>query len=345
MKRKFIFCIFLILLIFFMVSPVHADWILAETEGRWDIANRTEWKSNWDDDSCFMEWHLTVQNFTAWLIKIDSEIYQDWWLVDTWHHIGLVIEKNGKWYGVSVTNYQHRGIPFLGIPILCFSGCTINYILGGDDWEFGASTSLCVDLNVRIFRNTNNELQIQVEGFNGQDIVIAWEIKQWVSPDFWTGEMKLIMAMSEETSSLFWKNGQVYGKILEEQIITNMGGSDWTLRSETDWWKKVISSVWQWLTSATEPFRPVAQFLGQLWNFISYAGQFLGSMFVQVSAFIPIILTLFGFWIVFFVLSCIASFDFYPLMDFFVNVYQFFANLISMLANVIQTIYEHIKFW
>ncbi|MEM5854281.1 MAG: hypothetical protein QW228_07995, partial [Candidatus Aenigmatarchaeota archaeon] len=110
MKNKTVFALFFIFLIFFMSCPlVHADWTLVEEEGRWDIKTRGEWKSNWDDDWCFMEWHLTVQNFSAWIITIDSEIYQDWWLVDTWHDIGIVIEKNGQWYGVSLINYQHKG--------------------------------------------------------------------------------------------------------------------------------------------------------------------------------------------------------------------------------------------
>jgi len=324
---------------------VRADWTLVEEEGRWDIKTRQEWRSNWDDDWCFMEWHLTVQNFSAWIITIDSEINQDWWLVDTWHHIGIVIEKNGKWYGVSLTNYQHKGISFMGIPVLAFSGCTVKYILGDDDWKFGTSTSLCVDCRVRIFRNTQDELQIQVEGFSGNDTVLAWETKRYVSPSFWTGNVTLIMAMAEETTSLFLQNGQVYGKILNEQIITSMGGMEWQLGDETDWLKKVAMTIWQWITSATQPFKPVADFLGQLWSFLTYAGKFLGTLFVHVQLFLPLFINLFVLWVFLFVIGQILVGDLYPVYDFFTNVYQFFANLISMIANVLQTIYEHIKFW
>ncbi|MEM3828421.1 MAG: hypothetical protein QXP36_04285 [Conexivisphaerales archaeon] len=346
MKNKTVFALFFIFLIFFVSCPlVHADWTLVEEEGRWAIKTREEWKSNWDDDWCFMEWHLTVQNFTAWIITIDSEIYQDMWLVDTWHHIGLVIEKNGKWYGVSLTNYQHKGINFMGIAFLSVSSCSVQYIFGDDDWRTAKTTSLCVDWRVRIFRNTQDELQIQVEGFSGNDVVLAWEIKRYVPPDFWIGNATLIMAMSEETSSLFWQNGQVYGKILNEQIITNLGGSDWTLGSETDWWKKVAMSVWQWITVATQPFKPVADFLGQLWNFLTYAGKFLGTLFANVQLFLPLFINLFVLWVFLFIIGQIVIGDLYPIYDFFTNVYQFFANLISMIANVLQTIYEHIKFW
>jgi hypothetical protein len=117
------------------------------------------------------------------------------------------------------------------------------------------------------------------------------------------------------------------------------------LTSEAEWKQQIADYLWQVLTGAFKPFEPVVSFFGNLWKYINYALQFLGNIFNTAVLFIPLLLEIFGIWILLFTLVNIGIGRVDTVVEMYFKIYQFFANLISMFVNVIEAIYNKVKFW
>lgn len=334
----FLFCLL------FISSVFAADWNLAEKVGYWELDERTNFKSGWNDDECTLAYNTSISNFTAWTITIDTEIFQDPTWITTHEYIVLaLIGATGQEFRIQGHNWRDVGINFFGLA-MTFQGCDLKYWVN-DTWNTLDSSSVIVDWVFRIFKSGTTTLTLQAEGYvDAENCAVNGEINFEV-PEGWFQTVELWFEADESSWSLFGFDGQIRGQITDEHIYTNLPPISYTLQNKTQWQQTLIETIWQALRGAFKPFQPVSDFLGQLWNFLSYAGNFLGTMFTQVNQFIPLIIGLFGFWIIFFSLECFMDFNLKPIIELFIGIYQFFANLISMFVNVAQTIYEYLKFW
>lgn len=349
MKRKFAFALLTITLVLLILTPTgYATWTLQEETGYWELDQRTNFKSGWDDDHCVLAYATTVGNFTAWTLNVNGEIIQDaQWITTYWHTCLAVTGATGQEYRIQLDNWRDVGINFFGAA-MTFQGSGIQFWSSENEtWKFVDGASVMVNWVVRIFRSGNTTLTLQAEGYVApENCAVNAEIKLTV-PEAWFTNVELYIEQVEESASIFFglMNGQIRGNITNEQVLTNLPPLNFTLQNKQQWQKTILDTVWQALTGAFKPFQPVSDFLGQLWQFLTFAGQFLGTMFTHATMFIPLIVSIFGFWLVFFVLENLMDFNLKPVTEMFIAIYQFFANLINMFVSVAQAIYDYIKFW
>jgi hypothetical protein len=349
MKRKmFIGLLCLVLMSCFIPLVKAEDWVLVEKTGDWEKDGRTDYKSGWDCDLCGLIYErYNIQNFTAYLVEIHGHIISDSTFITTlWSEIIYVFNDNtNESYGIRLNNLKDVGISFFGLSWTNYA-CGIAF-WDGSKWKGLRSESGNANIwRVRVFKSGNENLTFQVEGYISEGkCFISAEKTVKVSPNFF-GNVSLGMIHSEESQSLFvLLNGQIEAQITDELLLTNLPPQNYTLESEAEWHQTVLDYLWQLLTGVTQQFQPIAQWFGQLWVYINYALSFLGQMFSYATAFIPILVSMFGVWICFFTIQNLAELNMTPIVEVFVGIYQFFANLITMFINVIEAIYEKIKFW
>ena len=342
-RLLFLFSILFILPMF--VNSVCADWVLVQKDGDWELEGREHYISGWDSDRCRLIYELNVVNFTAYSVDVNGKIKTDpVWVTIFWEEIFYVrSEVTEEEYAIDLLNWKDVGISFFGISWVGY-GCEVWFWDGNNYRKLRASTGN-VNWKVRMFRSAETKLTFQAEGYisEGKCSITAEKIVD-VSPAFFENVTVGIIHI-EKTDSLFGLNGKIEGYLSNEILLINCPPVNYTLQSEAEWQQTLADYLWQVLTGAFKPFEPVIAFFGDLWKYINYAFQFLGEMFSYATAFIPVLLSIFGVWIMIFTVTNLATSNLTPIVDLFVGIYQFFANLITMLVSVIEAIYNKLKFW
>jgi len=352
MKHKRLLFLFSIFFMFFiLVNSVYADWVLFAKEGYWEIEGRTHYKSGWQDDTCFLTYNITVANFTAYLVEINGKVETSaTWVTTYWEELVILhSETTGEEWGLNCATWKDVGMNFFGIPWVGY-GCEVWLWDGAKQDEtvkIRGGSGFVVHWKIRVFKYQDNKLKLQAEGYNDKNnCILSAEKVIDVNPSFW--ESITIQLIHMEESQSIWFNlfdGQIEGWVTNEMILNNLGALNFNLTSEAEWKQQIADYLWQVLTGAFKPFEPVVSFFGNLWKYINYALQFLGNLFNTAVLFIPLLLEIFGIWILLFTLVNIGIGRVDTIVEMYFKIYQFFANLISMFVNVIEAIYNKIKFW
>jgi len=107
MKRKLVFFIPLLFLLFASVPLCYAEWSLISKSGEWDICERTEWaKFNAVSNEGEATWSIDVDDFNGYygvLNFTDLYVYREWWHFWDAQHFDIEFKFQSRTSGDSAT--------------------------------------------------------------------------------------------------------------------------------------------------------------------------------------------------------------------------------------------------
>jgi len=352
MKRKLIFFILLLFLLFASVPLCYAEWSEVSIEGDWSICERTYWEQNDVEVSEGTAiWQTHVINFSGYYAIINfTELYTrrlEWWheSASKWVDItfNITCDNSGKFITVRANFWDYQRVWGL---------------------EFGRKTGIqigfCEDINqVAMYPAYSYDL------FPSFVEIYVWinetESKIYAKGLLWDPDVPDPYDLGKKSfdiEPLEFTNVTITQTVTHGDCGYFKGGLSDTIYQES-WTLEVPEGKIKWVTSnwfwdfvdGTKRF--LSKTLpGYVMNFINVAGQW-ANFFLQIIVligysalqFLPLFPIILAFWLLDAGLTSIITGDFRIVGDAVMTIYNTLRGIVQAIINFAHAIWNVIKFW
>ena len=342
MKRKLVFFIPLLFLLFASVPLCHAEWSLISKSGEWDICERTEWaKFNAVSNEGEASWSIDVNNFNGYygvLNFTELYVYREWWHFWDAQHFDIEFKFQSRTSGDSAT-------------------ISLNF----KDYQtfWGAA----YDRKVNIWLQINEQYEHFGEypysldpeyfeiyfTFNSSSVVLGVFLYQTKSPIPVKCELETVGVASNFQNITITINAHHYGVGHFHGFLTdNISETPPELPSQYRALRETLG-----LGDFVETIIGVAgQVPATIMNIINiikdYGDWFLsglcilGNIAVQIFPFFPYICL---FWFLDAILTSVTEGNLQPIGNAVMTIYNTIRGIVAAIANIAETVWDIIKFW
>jgi len=356
MKRKLVFFIPLLFLLFTSVSLCYGAWWMQSSnlpQGQWDVLEWTHIKENQHDREGLNMWYVCDDsgiNFTGFHMKLNVTQF-DAWRKEWWQ---LRAEKNIE-IGLFFRNATNTDF---GVNVVInFKRCAESWGYFQDYWVFAGSNINSTDvwvaernqdklelypfsyIEVFIWRNGTN-FCIKVLNYRSEPNPILLYAKNYSLPDSWFKDVIIELWVRHWGAGSFdagWSEPEVYNNEPYNPSIPQTQGipgySIWDFINDLA--GIITNNLPSW-------FRGWITSLGSWFDFLIGILAIIFDIAAMSLQYLPLIIL---FWFLDAVITSVYDGNLHPLGNCFMTIFNFIRGLIGVLVNIIQTIYDFIHFW
>ncbi|RLE45149.1 hypothetical protein DRJ16_00240 [Candidatus Woesearchaeota archaeon] len=352
MRRSII--LFTLLAFITLISFVNADWVFEEVSGDWNYYSLVNWESPYNYTVSWFEYNQTLENFQKWEFGvkcIDACVGGYWESSSVYQNFYAELNHSDTKIGILISH--SRKIHFFGVQ----DWRTDIFVWRDNNWEWRYGSLINAYVQVYIWRNTTDTVYItyQVKYSQSDENYIFGEDLAFNVGSDWFSNVTLNQRVEKDLTSGGYTGGSIKGEKLGEEITTGTSGiSNPKTGSELPLAQAIAKNIWSELGNLFENFKnalpeEVRNFLDQagqaIYGFGNLAYALFSTLFGLLVNNLPLILGVYGVYLIYIIVKCVEGGDFSPLFEHFFKIAGLLFAIGNTVLNVIKTIISLIKWW
>jgi len=327
--RKILYFMILLLLVN-LVNIVNAqEWELTEQEGDWNYISQTLWESPYSSTYSAFEYTTYVNDFQHLkaIIYLESYDIGGYWEISKAHQgvFFTLSDANNTFTITFIVDYELK-IHLLGIKEVVTSAC----VQAGDSIGIPAMpVSRAMYVEIHAWKRSDNKLVVaymyKYDPNENATTVFNEEIID-VNPS-WFENVQIIERVEKYCE--FGAGAYIKGGLTTLELTSGSGFSSAPYSPKEMAWIGIYRRNFWFIDTLYQAGSFLWSMLTLLWNFIIPC--------------LPLLFSVYGFYLLYLVVSCLEDGDFTRLYDHFIRIAQLFVSIIQAIFNAINTIISHFR--